>query len=134
MDALMHDLGGVIDQLNPLSRQNQIVYLVWLSGYVFTAGAVWRCGRRWARLVYLLLLQILSVGLFVSQANILILAIYLWRESLAVAAAAIVLAVWTFRVRRPREIAAAGAGGGAASVERAAEAPVPAPSAAVIER
>jgi hypothetical protein len=100
MQALMHDLGGVIDQLNPLSRQNQIVYLAWLAAYVFTAGAVWRCGRRWLRLVFLILLQFLSVGLFVSQANILILAIYLWRESLVVGLVAIVSSIWTFRTRR----------------------------------
>ncbi len=103
MNSLWHDLGGVIDQLNPLSRQNQIVYLVWLAAYVFTAGAVWRCGRRWLRLVFLLLLQILSVGLFVSQVNILILIIYLWRESLVVGCASILFSVWTFRTRRRRE-------------------------------
>lgn len=103
MHQLIGDLGGVVDQLNPLSRQNQIVYLVWLATYVFTAGAVWRCGRRWLRLVYLMLLQVLSVGLFVSQANILILAIYLWRESLAVGAVSMLLAIWTFRTRRRRK-------------------------------
>lgn len=107
MHQLMSDLGGVIDQLNPLSRQNQIVYLVWLAAYVFTAGAVWRCGRRWLRLVYLLVLQVLSVGLFVSQANILILAIYLWQESLVVAVAAMLTALWAFRTRRKRKRTAA---------------------------
>ncbi len=107
MQQLIGDLGGVLDQLNPLSRQNQIVYLVWLAAYVFTAGAVWRCGRRWLRLVYLLALQVLSVGLFVSQANILILAIYLWQESLAVAVAAMLAALWAFRTRRKRKKTAA---------------------------
>ncbi len=110
MQALMHDLGGVIDQLNPLSRQNQIVYLVWLAAYVFTAAAVWRCGRRWLRLAFLILLQFLSVGLFVSQANILILAIYLWQESLVVGAAAMALSIWTFRTRKRRKTASAQGG------------------------
>jgi hypothetical protein len=110
MQALMHDLGGVIDQLNPLSRQNQIVYLVWLSAYVFTAAAVWRCGRRWLRLAFLIQLQFLSVGLFVSQANILILAIYLWQESLVVGAGAIALSIWTFRTRKLRKTAPAQGG------------------------
>lgn len=122
MEALMHDLGGAVDQLNPLSRQNQIVYLAWLGAYVFVTGAVWRSGRRWARLGFLILLQFLSAGFFVSQANILILAIYLWRESLAVGIGAIALAVWAFRTRRRRP-AAVTVGGGTSGPESAREAP-----------
>jgi hypothetical protein len=116
MEALMHDLGGVVDQLNPLSRQNQIVYLAWLGAYVFVTGAVWRCGRPWARLGFLILLQFLSAGFFVSQANILILAIYLWRESLGVGIGAIALAIWAFRTRRRRP-AVVTAGSGASGPE-----------------
>lgn len=121
MEALMHDLGGVVDQLNPLSRQNQIVYLTWLGAYVFVTGAVWRSGRRWARLGFLILLQFLSAGFFVSQANVLILAIYLWRESLAVGIGAIALALWVFRTRR--RPAATAAGGGASGPEPARNVP-----------
>ena len=103
MDSLISDVRGLVDQLNPLSRQNQILYFFWLFGYFFLMAGIWRCDRRAVRFSFLLIHQLFSVGVFISQVNIVVLAIYLWVESLFIIAAATGLAILLFRRRVPKQ-------------------------------
>lgn len=104
MEGLFSGFGGFIDQLNPASRNNQIVFLVWLVVTVFTGTALWRCGNRWIRLVCLLINQVFSMGILLSWAQIVVPAYILWREALVVMVLTILLACFLFRKRRPKVV------------------------------
>lgn len=101
MESVVTDIRGLVDQLNPLSRQNQILYLFWLAGYFFLMAGIWRCDRRSVRFCFLIIHQLFSAGVFISQINIVVLAIVLWAQSLAVIVVAVVLAMVIFRRRKP---------------------------------
>lgn len=100
---IISDVRGLVDQLNPLSRQNQILFFFWLFGYFFLMAGIWRCERRGIRFCFLVVHQLFSAGVFISQVNIVVLAIYLWIESLAIVLVASALAMLMFRRRRPRQ-------------------------------
>jgi len=100
MESVFADVRGLVDQLNPLSRQNQILFFFWLFGYFYLMAGVWRCDRRGIRFSFLVIHQLFSAGVFISQVNILVLAIYLWIESLGIIVVATALAVFMFRRKK----------------------------------
>lgn len=102
MDSIFSGFGGFIDQINPASRNNQILFLVWLIITVFTGTALWRCGNRWIRLVCLLINQIFSMGILLSWAQIIVPAYILWREALVVMVLTVAITWFLFRKRRPK--------------------------------
>lgn len=100
MDNLFSGFGGFIDQLNPASRNNQILFMIWLVTTVFTGTALWRCGNRWIRLVCLLINQAFSMGILLSWAQIVVPAYLLWKEALVVMVLTVAVTWFLFRQRR----------------------------------
>jgi hypothetical protein len=101
MDSFFSGFGGFIDQINPASRNNQVLFMVWLVVTVFTGTALWRCGNRWIRLVCLLINQLFSMGILLSWAQIVVPAYILWKEALVAMVLTVAVAWFLFRRRRP---------------------------------
>ncbi len=104
MQDLIDALRGIVDQFNPLSTQNLIIYFVWLFLYLITAMAIWRSSRRWIRLLAFVVNQVVSIGVLVSLINIIVPAVVLWKESIALAVVTIGLGWLVFRKRKAKEL------------------------------
>lgn len=102
MDSFFSGFGGFIDQINPASRNNQVLFLIWLVITVFTGTALWRCSNRWIRLVCLLINQMFSMGILLSWAQIVVPAYILWKEALVAMVLTVAVAWFLFRKRRPK--------------------------------
>jgi hypothetical protein len=81
MQDLLQNIAGVLDQLNPFSLGNRIIYFTWLALYSFTLVAVWRSRHGWVRLVCLLANQLFSVGVLISWSLAILLAYTYWLAS-----------------------------------------------------
>jgi DMSO reductase anchor subunit len=62
----MDYMSSLIDDLNPLSRGNILLYWFWLMVYSATFVAAWRARRSMTRFLCFVLNQIMGVGLFMS--------------------------------------------------------------------
>ncbi len=102
MDNFFSGFGGFIDQINPASRNNQILFMIWLVVTVFTGTALWRCGNRWIRLVCLLINQVFSMGILLSWAQIVVPAYILWKEALVTMVLTVAIGWFLFRKRKPK--------------------------------
>ena len=103
MDSFFSGFGGFIDQINPASRNNQILFMIWLVVTVFTGTALWRCGNRWIRLVCLLINQVFSMGILLSWAQIIVPAYILWKEALVTMVLTVAIGWFLFRKRKPKK-------------------------------
>lgn len=104
MNEIISGLRGLVDQLNPLSKPNLILYFTWLFVYFFTATGIWRSNRRITRLCCFTVNQVFSIGLLISALQIAVPAIVLWRESLGAIVLTLIVAWFCFRKRKtPRE-------------------------------
>jgi hypothetical protein len=81
MQDLLHNVSGALDQLNPFSLGNRIIYFGWLAIYSFTLVAVWRSRHAWVRLVCLAANQLFSVGVLISWSLAVLLAYTYWLAS-----------------------------------------------------
>ncbi|WP_119458747.1 hypothetical protein [Rhodospirillaceae bacterium SYSU D60014] len=91
---------GVLDQLNPFSLGNLILYFAWLIIFTFTGIAVWRSGIPWLRLICFLVNQVVSVGVLLSWTLTGLLAYTYWWESVSVFAATAAGSLYLFRTRK----------------------------------
>ena len=81
MQDLLRSLSGLVDQLNPFSLGNRIIYFTWLGLYSFTLVATWRCRHAWLRLICLAACQLFSVGVLISWSLAILLAYTYWLAS-----------------------------------------------------
>ena len=91
---------GVLDQLNPFSLGNLILYFSWLVIFTYTGIAVWRCATPWLRLISYLVNQVVSVGILLSWTLTALLAYTYWWESVAVFACTAAGSLYLFRTRK----------------------------------
>jgi len=81
MRDLLQNLSSLVDQLNPFSLGNRIIYFTWLALYSFTLVATWRSRHPWLRLVCLVTSQLFSIGVLISWSLAILLAYTYWLAS-----------------------------------------------------
>jgi hypothetical protein len=93
----------VVDQLNPLSDGNVVLYFITVFVYVYTFVAVWLARHAAWRLFCLVFNQIFSFGVFSSWATAMVITYTFWRYALAMAVFALLCALVPVMLRRRRE-------------------------------
>ncbi len=95
-------LDRLIDQLNPLSSGNLLLYFVTVFVYSYTSVAVWLARRSSWRFLCFIINQIFSFGVFVSWTVAVVISITYWRYALAMAAFGVFTAVILWLLLRNR--------------------------------
>jgi hypothetical protein len=99
LQAILDQIGDVIEQLDPFNTGNQLIYYTWLVVYTFTWVAVWRSSRPWFRFFCFLVNQLFSIGILLSTVLTVAMAARYWQASLAVFAATAAISLFIFRRR-----------------------------------
>jgi hypothetical protein len=94
--AYYHD---IVEQLNPYSTANQVLYYTWLVLYTFTWVAVWRSSRAWFRFLCFLVSQAVSIGMIQATWITLAIAVAYWQQSLAIFVVTATISLFLFRRR-----------------------------------
>ena len=95
-------LDRVIDQLNPLSSGNLLLYFVTIFVYSYTSVAVWLARRASWRFLCFIVNQIFSFGVFVSWTVAVVITYTYWQYSLAMAGFGVATALLLWLLLRDR--------------------------------
>jgi hypothetical protein len=93
----------LVDQLNPLSNGNVVLYFITVFVYVYTFIAIWLARYAAWRLFCLVFNQIFSFGVFSSWATAVVITYTYWRYAIGMAVFAVVCALVPLLLRRRRE-------------------------------
>lgn len=93
----------LVDQLNPLSEGNLVLYFVTVFVYVYTFIAIWLARHAAWRLFCLVFNQIFSFGVFSSWATAMVISYAYWRYALGMAVFALLCALVPLLLRRRRD-------------------------------
>jgi hypothetical protein len=85
----MDSLSSLIDDFNPLSQGNILLYWFWLMIYSVTLVAAWRARRSMTRFLCFILNTIMQVGLFISWSMTKVLMTTFWLPTLLMSLAVI---------------------------------------------
>jgi hypothetical protein len=85
----MSYLSSLIDNLNPLSQGNILLYWFWLMIYSGTFVVAWRARRSMIRFLCFVLNQIMGVSLFISWSMTKVLMTTFWLPTLLMSLAVI---------------------------------------------
>jgi|SRR6185369_11616838 len=95
-------LDRLIDQLNPLSSGNLVLYFVTVFVYSYTSVAVWLARRASWRFLCFLINQLFSFGVFVSWTVAVVISFTYWRYALGMAAFGVLTAIFLWAALRNR--------------------------------
>lgn len=93
----------LVDQLNPLSNANVVLYFITVFVYVYTLVAIWLARFAAWRLFCLVFNQLFSFGVFSSWATAVVITYQYWRYAIAMAVFALLCALVPIMIRRRRE-------------------------------
>jgi hypothetical protein len=95
-------LDRIIDQFNPLSPGNLVLYFVTVFVYSYTAVAVWLARRASWRFLCFIVNQVFSFGVFVSWTVAVVISVTYWQYAFAMAGFGVTTAVLLWGVLRQR--------------------------------
>jgi hypothetical protein len=95
-------LDRLIDQLNPLSSGNLLLYFVTVFVYSYTSIAVWLARRASWRFLCFIINQIFSFGVFVSWTVAVVISVTYWRYAIGMAAFGVLTAIFLWAALRNR--------------------------------